>query len=167
VPERGSGFASNTPSFFLLKRLKTMKRNTWKFTYAGKALAVASKLKLNYHQSRLTFWEKRQKEVEEQIQKDGVKIDKSQLLRMANNAAQGFSASNTYSRQPTVEINEEMLKDLNECLDKVRSHRQYFDDYSGWLQLFNAQPEAELKLHHDDYLYFFDERRKLGEEEKE
>jgi predicted Zn-dependent protease len=144
-----------------------MKRGQWKFAYSGAALAIASQIKVDYHKSRLEFWENRQKEVEEQIQKSGIKIDKSQLLRIANNTSQGFSASNAYSRQSTVEIDETMLRDLNECIEKVRGHRQLFDDYRGWLQLFNAQKDSTLKLHHDDYLYFFDERRKLGEEEKE
>src|SRR5688572_14342564 len=145
---------------------KQVKREKWKFDYTAKVLAAAAQMKKEWHDSRLAFWEERQKVVEEKIQKEGVKIDRSQLLRIANNAAQGFASVSNYSRQPTVEIDEEMIRDLNECLEKVKGHRNHADNYQGWLQLFRSlAPEAILKLNHDDYLYFFDERRKLDEPE--
>jgi hypothetical protein len=48
-----------------------------------------------------------------------------------------------------------MQGDLNECSFKVTEHSLKAREYDGWIQVFSANPDSRLKLHHDDFLFFF------------
>jgi hypothetical protein len=44
---------------------------------------------------------------------------------------------------------------LDECTGKLSTHCNMVSVYGGWSQVLRGNPVARLKLHHDDYLFFF------------
>jgi hypothetical protein len=48
-----------------------------------------------------------------------------------------------------------LQRDLNECVTKIQQHRAAATEYDAWLQVLDANPEARLKLKHNDWMFFF------------
>ncbi len=131
-----------------------MLRSKWEFQYAADKLAVAAKAKHDYHVGRLAAWKAKQEEVKAKIQKEGIEIDDS-LVEEMTAASTRFSSSNSAYRGPSVNIRNDLVKDLNETVDKVNEHKQKIHDYDGWRQVLAAQGTTVVMLNHDDWLFFF------------
>ncbi|MBK8751637.1 MAG: hypothetical protein IPL99_08285 [Candidatus Competibacteraceae bacterium] len=63
--------------------------------------------------------------------------------------------SRDWERGAQVTVRNDLKKDLDECLKKLAYHTGLIEDYSGWYQVLNANPEARLSLDHEDWLFFF------------
>lgn len=119
-------------------------RNEWEFDYSAKELLTASHEKVRFHEERLSWWETQKAAKMEEIRSSGLEVDEGI----------GAMISNTY-RGATVTIDMSLQRDLTECVEKTKEHREKLKIYDAWCQTFEANPNARLKLHHDDWIFFF------------
>lgn len=119
-------------------------RQEWKFSYQASKLLDASKAKLAFHTDRLDWWEKKKTEVLETVKAEGLEIDESVAL--------GYSNS---GRSTSVNIRNDLLRDLNECVSKIEEHKSKVKVYDSWIQVLSSQGDASFDLHQDDWLFFF------------
>ena len=126
-----------------------MLRDKWEFKYTVSAILTAAEKKMNHHAERLKWWEEKQEEIIKEAKESGISI----------NTAVGaeYGASNVM-RGAIVSVDEKYQIKLSECYHKIIEHRNKKEAYAGWYTTLNALPPADsLKLHSDDYLYFFTE----------
>lgn len=123
-------------------------RDEWKFTYQASALADAAHKKLETHERKLQWWQKRADEVMEEIRSHGIEV--------AESAAAGYSFTKG-NFGPQVTVDDKLTKQLTECHSKAREHEAHIAAYKGWVQVLAANAHKQLDLTHDDWLYFFGE----------
>lgn len=121
-----------------------MNRNEWEFSYQADKLLQAALSKQAHHVDRLKWWETQKASVMDKIKAEGIEIDES----LSN------FTSNAY-RQPTVHVRNDLLTDMQECVSKVAEHRAKVAEYDAWGQVLSSQGQSALKLHHDDWHFFF------------
>lgn len=132
-----------------------MKRNSWKFEYSGKALAAAADKQLAHRKERLKVWKKRKDEIMKEIREKGLTVDEG-------NARIGHASNNynaTMMAGPQVIVDQQLQANLAEAHSKVGVHQNFIRDYEGWVRVFEAHPEQNFKLNHDDWLHFFTENK--------
>lgn len=122
-------------------------RDKWEFPYPADKLATAAQAKSSHHLDRLAWWQMQKAETVAKIKLEGLEIDDSLVEK------QRFS--NSYGRDTTVNIKTELLRDLNECIDKIREHRGKAEEYGAWVQVLKSQGQASLPLNKDDWMFFF------------
>jgi hypothetical protein len=130
-----------------------MNRNNWKFDYPAADLHMAASKKLDYHESRLKWWTKKQDEVMKAIKKTGLRIDQSIVMELAKT---GYSTSNA-GRGPSVQIDAKLLADMNECTNKIAEHKSQVKVYGSWVAVLE-EATGDYSLEHDDWLFFFSEK---------
>lgn len=123
-------------------------RASWRFPYTADKLLKAATDKKGFHETRKAWWETKRDEIKADIREKGLEIDES----IAHGSPK-FSASNY--RDPIVQINNEMLRDLQETLEKVREHGDKVKDYDAWCQVLASQGQVTFDLNHQDWLFFF------------
>lgn len=121
-----------------------MNRDEWAFPYPADKLHQAALTKHQFHAERLTWWGNKKDEVLTKIRAEGLEIDES--------VAQGYSNS---GRQTSVNVRNDLLRDLNECVGKVSEHTNRTKEYDSWMQVLASQGQAAFSLHQDDWLFFF------------
>jgi len=126
-----------------------MLRKEWKFDYTANKLAEASDIKLQFHQERFEWWKDKKEQVIAQIRAEGLEIDENIALEYVS------PKSRDWDRGTQVTVRDDLRKDLDECLKKLSYHTGQINDYNGWRQVLNANPEVRLSLNHDDWLFFF------------
>lgn len=126
-----------------------MKRNTWKFEYTGRALAEAAAKQRDHRLERLKVWSERKDEIMKTIREKGLTVDEGNAVAMHANY------SNTMVAGPTVLVDVQLQRNLQEAHGKVSLHENAARDYDGWVQVMSANPDQVVKLNHDDWLYFF------------
>lgn len=124
-----------------------MNRKTWNFPYPADKLLEAATAKVDFHKARLAWWTEKKESVLGQIRAEGIEIDESVA------AGQGYGKS--YARDEQVSIRNDLLRDLNECVAKVREHSEKIGDYDAWMQVLSSQGQSMFDLHQDDWLFFF------------
>lgn len=128
-----------------------MNRASWKFTYTADKLLEAATAKKNFHADRLDWWANKRKEVEATIRSEGIEIDESVAV-----GAIGYAGtSNSLHRGPSVNIRNDLVRDLSECVSKTQEHEAKIRDYGAWVQVLASQGQASLDLQQDDWLFFF------------
>lgn len=125
-----------------------MKRKEWEFEYTASKLAVAAAAKKEVHSKKLAWWELKKSDTMKSVAEKGIEVHDS-VASSYSNLKGNFG--------PEIVIDERLQRDLTECQSKIKEHHGLVQEYSGWLQVFNGNPEARLKLQHDDYLFFFGE----------
>lgn len=122
------------------------KRDEWEFPYSANKLLEAATVKHTHHAARLKWWEDKKNEVVEKVKAEGIEIDES--LADAN-------LSNSYNRGQSVQIRTDLVRDLQECVGKIREHRSKVGDYDAWMQVLASQGQASFPLQQEDWLFFF------------
>lgn len=122
-----------------------MNRSKWEFPYAADKLLDAARAKHQHHTVRLKWWEDKKAETMEKVKAEGLEFDESLADKL----------SSAYNRQTTVQIREDLLRDLQECVGKIREHRDKTNDYDAWMQVLASQGSAAFVLHQEDWLFFF------------
>lgn len=123
-----------------------MKRNDWEFPYSIGELNIASKVKHDHHMARLQWWNDKKAETIDKVKAEGIEIDESLADQI----------SNSYGRGAQVQIRNDLVKDLQECVSKIREHRERVTEYDAWLQVLSAQSATrQLLLNQNDWLFFF------------
>lgn len=120
-------------------------RQTWNFHYTASQLHKAADAKHKHHQSRSAWWSDKKAETITKIRAEGLEVEES----IAN------LVSNSYHRGATVNVRADLMRDLQECVDKIREHSGKGADYAGWMQVLGSQGELQLPLDHDDWMFFF------------
>ena len=126
-----------------------MLRKEWKFGYTASKMAEAADIKLKFHQERFEWWKNKKEQVIAQIRAEGLEIDENIALEYVS------PKSRDWDRGTQVTVRDDLRKDLDECLKKLSFHTGQINDYNGWRQVLNANPEVRLSLNHDDWLFFF------------
>jgi hypothetical protein len=122
-------------------------RQDWTFEYTASKLAEGAKAKEEFHQKRMEWWEGKKKEVMDKIKETGISVHDSVASIVSNYKSAGCG--------PEITIDNTMQRDLSECHSKMQEHHNLIKSYNGWRQVLEANPEARLKLTHDDWLFFF------------
>src|SRR6266478_6038948 len=126
-----------------------MNRNSWKFTYNADKLLLAAETKINWHEGRLKWWKDKREEIKGTIRSEGIEIDESVAA-----AEEGYKFSSA-QRGASVSIRNDLVSDLNECVNKVKEHQSKVRDYDAWRQVLASQGQVSLELQQDDWLFFF------------
>lgn len=126
-----------------------MQRKDWKFEYATTQLAEAAQGKITFHTERLNWWKNKKNDVFAIIRNEGIEVNEKIALGYQN------PKSRDWDHGAQVYVRNDLQKDLDECLEKLQSHTQRLNEYSGWYQVLAANPEDRLSLDIDDWLFFF------------
>jgi len=126
-----------------------MQRDEWKFDYTAGRLAQAAAEKVAYHQDRLQFWRTTREGVMATIRAEGLEIDEKIVLSFRN------PKGRDWDRGAEVMIRNDLQKDLVECLEKLQWHTTKLEEYAGWQQVLEANPENRQALDIEDWLFFF------------
>ncbi|MCW2228119.1 hypothetical protein [Bradyrhizobium elkanii] len=127
-----------------------MNRSSWKFTYTADKLFAAADAKKDWHMERLKWWSDKRKEVEATIRSEGIEIDESVAANIGS-----LNYSNSVHRGPSVNIRNDLVRDLSECVSKTQEHEAKCREYDAWMQVLGSQGQASLDLNQDDWLFFF------------
>lgn len=129
-------------------RIENGKRAEWEFEYTALKLVSGAKAQLEFRIGRRKWWEEAKEKLISEIKESGLEISES--------VAAGTSYSNTANLvRPQVLIRADLQTKLSECSTKISAHQQAINEYSGWIQVLEANPEQRLKLTQSDWLYFF------------
>lgn len=126
-----------------------MKRSEWTFPYTAATLAQAAELKLTFHEERLAFWKAQKESVLATIRREGLEVDEK--ISMSYRSPK----SSDYERGAKVMVRNDLQTDLEEVLDKLRSHTNLRAQYFGWLEALGANPESTFSLDIDDWQFFY------------
>ncbi len=125
-----------------------MKRREWLFKYTAGKLATAATAKKDHHEERLKWWEKQKEAVMIKIRESGIDVHMP-VADLYSNKTRGYG--------PEIVIDATMQRDLSEVQGKLIEHEAKVREYSGWVQVLDANPESQLELDNDDYLFFYGE----------
>jgi hypothetical protein len=122
-------------------------RKEWKFSYTSATVCDAARAKEAHHIARLAWWQDQKNATMARIKDGGLQVEES----MAPS-----NMSTAYSRGSTVTIRDDLNRDLQECVEKIREHDARAKEYNGWVQVLdNRGDRLWLELDHNDWLYFF------------
>lgn len=127
-------------------------RYEWEFEYPASELMEGAIKKKEFRLGRVQWWTEQKAAVMREIKESGIEISES--VAALNYA----STQSTMYGEPTVSLKTDLQKKLKECHSKAQEHRRAADEYDGWIQVLAANSKANLKLTHDDWLYFFGNR---------
>lgn len=126
-----------------------MNRSDWEFEYTARNLATAAKAQRDHRTGRVKVWEDKKVEIMQKVKDTGLTVHEGVAASMAN-----YTAS-AHAQGATVMVDATLQRDLNECVTKIRTHRDAATEYDAWVQVLEANPDARLKLKHNDWLFFF------------
>lgn len=123
-------------------------RNEWEFSYTASQLLEAAKAQLAFRQERVVVWEAKKEEVMKKIRESGLTVHESVSAQFSN-------YTSNRNRGAQVIVDETLQGDLDECIEKISTHRDAATQYNAWVQVFEANKSATLTLKVNDWLYFF------------
>lgn len=126
-----------------------MNRDDWEFEYTASTLAAAAKAQRDHRTSRVAAWEAKKAETMAKIKESGLTVDESMAESMTN------YTTSAAGRGAQIMVDTTLQRDLTECVSKIRTHRAAATEYDAWAQVLDANPEARLKLKHNDWQFFF------------
>lgn len=146
----------------------TNRNDRWEVEYACRDLANAAETKLGFRTQRAKFWRVEYDKVKAQIETNGVKIHESVAKRSHSMKLSQQSYTNQIMRDaPTIEIDQRLQDDLQECNSRVVMHENAAREYAGWVQFLRGNGDARMKLRIGDWLYFFGDDAVTLEEEND
>lgn len=126
-----------------------MLKHEWEFEYTASVLAEAAEGQRQFRQSRVEAWEAKKAEVMAKVKESGLTVHEGPAAGMSS------YTSNAMGGGAHVMVDTTLQADLSECVQKIKEHRSAVTQYAGWVQVLQANPESRLKLHQDDWLFFF------------
>lgn len=127
-------------------------RAQWVFLYTAGQLAHGAQKQKDYREDRAKAWERAQEKVMTEIRSSGIEVTEDVMAQLQISASYSKSGG---MRGPTVSINQDLADKFNKCVGKVKEHKDLAEQYEGWIQALQAQPEKELEVTQQDFLYFF------------
>jgi len=132
-----------------------MLRPKWEFEYTAKHLALAAIAQRDFRAGRMRAWTEKREDVMKKIRETGLTIHEDVAAGMASNNVNAMKYSTAGYGGPQVLVDATMQQDLNDCTAKIHEHTELNKQYGAWVQVLEANPEARLKLDHDDWMFFF------------
>lgn len=126
-----------------------MNRDEWEFEYTASNLAKAALAQRDHRDTRAKAWEEKKAEVMTKIKDTGLSVHESVADQFSNYTT---TAGNVGAQ---ITVDARLQRDLTECQTKIREHRSARTEYDSWVQVLEANPEARLKLTHNDWMFFF------------
>jgi hypothetical protein len=138
-------------------------RPFWKFQFPAGEVAKGAEGQRDFRKSRQEWWTTKKAEVMEAIKKDGIEITESLADQLVTGGLRAQAMSNyqgTTAIGPQVTIRQDLLRQLQECHQKIDHHRRAVDEYDGWVQFLGRDGDRNrtLELTQADWLYFFGKR---------
>lgn len=130
-----------------------MKREEWEFEYTAATLATAAAAQRDFRAGRTKVWEGKKAEVMTKIKDTGLTVHEG--IAAGLNLASNKYSTQAYNQGATVMVDATLQSDLNECVSKIQEHENLRKKYDAWSQVLSANPEARVKLDHDDWMFFF------------
>ena len=127
-------------------------RVDWKFKYKAAALAVGAVAQKEFRLGRVKFWSDVKEEVLKKIGESGITVVQSAGAGRDNLK---LSYAGTQTMGPRVQVDRVLEEQLQEAHHKVEEHRKAAAEFEGWIQCLTANPEQELDVTQEDWLYFF------------
>ena len=127
-----------------------MRRNEWELEYTAGKLAEAATAKRQYHDERFAWWKAKRKETITKIRAEGIEIDEKIVIGFHDNPK-----TRDWDGAARVTVRDDLRADLHECQSKLSWHTEKRVEYHGWEQALSANPDVPLRLHIDDWLFFF------------
>lgn len=124
-----------------------MLRERWEFKFSAKRLAAAAARKRDHHRARLKFWEDAKRKVLDEVKESGIEVSESEAGASYANSSRAFA--------PQVLVRTDLQKRLTECHTKILDHANRVTEYVGWVEVLEGNPDDQLSLHAEDYLFFF------------
>lgn len=125
-------------------------RADWEFEYTASTLAGAAQAQRDYRNERVRVWEGEKAKVMAKIKDTGLTVHEGVAAGMSS-----YTTSNSVAGGAQVLVDSTLQRDLNECVSKIRTHREAATAYDAWLQVLDANRESRLKLKHNDWMFFF------------
>jgi hypothetical protein len=125
-----------------------MLKHEWEFEYTASTLAIAAEAQRDFRKARVDAWEAKKAEVMEKVKTSGLTVHEGPAASMNNYTTANMGGAH-------VMVDTTLQADLSECVTKIKQHRDAIRQYEGWVQVLQANPESRLKLHQDDWLFFF------------
>ncbi len=122
-------------------------RSEWEFEYTASTLADGARKQKAFREGRVVWWTNAKAEVMTRVKEGGIEVSES--------VAAGLSNYSTQKSGPQVLVRHDLQQKLTECHGKIIEHQQAVDEYDGWIQVLENNPESRLKLTQADWLYFF------------
>jgi hypothetical protein len=135
---------------FQVNVTSTSNRANWEFVYKAGDLAKAAKEQRDYRLSRIKTWTKSKEGIIKKIRKSGLRMNESVAEKMIN-----YTSNVSNRRGVEISIDPKLQQDLDECENKIKEHTIAKSAYDAWIQVLSANPRADLKLKHDDWMFFF------------
>lgn len=123
-------------------------RDEWEFEYTARNLAAGAKAQREFRLGRVMWWTEAKAKIMAEVKESGLEISESVAASISNYATSAMAG-------PQVMVRADLQKKLSECHGKIQSHQQAADEYDGWVQVLDANPDNRLKLTQGDWLYFF------------
>jgi hypothetical protein len=124
-------------------------RDEWAFEYEGKALTDAAQAKIDHHKGRFEWWRQEKEKIIAKIKAEGLEITEKTALQLA------AAKSREWEHGAQVLIRNDLRTRLDEAQTKLGFHLAQLNIFQGWHQILSANPEANLRLDHEDWLFFF------------
>lgn len=128
-----------------------MLKHEWEFAYTAAVLATAAEAQKAFRESRVTAWEEKKAEVMEKVKTSGLTVHEGPAAGMQSYTSNAYAGA----QGAHVLVDNTLQADLSECVNKIKAHREAVRQYDGWVQVLKANPESRVKLHQDDWLFFF------------
>ena len=127
-------------------------RAKWEFEYTASALAKAASEQHAFRAGRVKFWTEQQSEVINKIKDSGMAVHEDIGALLSNSGKYGGTSMMGGAQ---IVIDPTMQTDLNKCFTKIQEHTALAAQYAAWKQVLEGNPEARVKLDHDDWMFFF------------
>lgn len=122
-------------------------REDWEFEHTASKLAEGARAQKEYRASRVIAWEQKKDEVMTEIKEKGLSIQAPE--------AEKFSSYSSHGDRTIIRVDASMQSRLDQCTSKITTHRELVKQYDAWIQVLEGNPEARLKLTHEDWMFFF------------
>lgn len=114
-------------------------RESWSLEIRASVLAEAAGVKANFHLSRKAFWEGELEAAEKALKEEGIDF--------RSNAISG-------GYRTDVVIDPERQRRVNECRERMETHKRLFEEYDGYVRFLTFAGEREMSLRPDDITFF-------------
>lgn len=116
-----------------------MKRNEHLFQFTGKQISGAADAEAKYHLERLEYWKGEQDKAAAKAKTAGVEVREYDV---------------TGGKRVDVVLDPTVSTRLQECANKIASHRKAADQFRIEAITYGTQAERSYELHGDDVIYF-------------
>jgi cell shape-determining protein MreC len=146
-----------------------MERNKWQFEFVASKLAEAAQAKINWHTERIKSLNNEIAETDDGFIDDFKTISDDDLEKMSIKEQKEYDQLLAESRERMSQHATKILEKIGmsaserdyderknqERKKEIKVSAQLINEYGIWLKILSANPESNLSLDVDDWLFFF------------